>query len=126
MNAILNNVPARIVIAAVLVYISLQVHMSKWGSDNMAAGIAFIYFVFVGFAWWAAEFKPAFLGKAFVYALPDLFIPPIILMPLRNTLDSIQISWIIGAAMVIYSTFMVGWMLVAYAKGLSKPVEANA
>jgi hypothetical protein len=123
MNAILNNIPVRIVIIALLVYASLQVHMALGPRDPK--GIALIYFTFVALAWWAAEFKQSFLVKAFVYALPDLFIPPIILLPLRNILDSIQISWIIGAAMTIYSTFMVGWMLAAYAKSKSAPAEAN-
>ncbi|HYE78213.1 MAG TPA: hypothetical protein VEI97_09515 [bacterium] len=105
----LQNFPVRLVIAGLLAFIGLQIHVAM-GTDN-PVGIAIIYLLFVALAWAGGAFHPKLIGNAFLLALPNVFIPPAILLPLRNTLDPIPISWIIGVVMAIYSAFMVGWML---------------
>lgn len=111
----LRNFVVRVIVAGLLAWLSLYIHMDVFEPTN-PVGMVVVYILFVGLAWAGANFQIPFLGKAFGYAVPNIFIPPIILLPLRNIFDSITISWLIGAGMAIYSAFMVGWMLKAYDK----------
>ncbi|MEO7994681.1 MAG: hypothetical protein ABI743_09820 [bacterium] len=120
----LKNFVIRVIVAAILVMISLAIHY-ELGPRN-PIGMAAIYFIFVGYAWAGALWDKPLLGKAFLFALPDLFIPPIILLPLKNTLDDIQISILIGIVMSVYSAYMVGWMMNAYDKAHPSATPAAA
>lgn len=121
--AFLETPLIRLALAGALTWLSLWLHMDVFGPTN-PVGMAAIYFIFVGYAWAGANFLPKLLGKSVLYALPNLFIPPLIVVPLKKMAPGnpaiaeisenlALVSWIIGILMSVYSMFMVGWMLQA-------------
>lgn len=124
----LNNFFVRLIVAGVLTYIGLEIHMRAGPTSGI--GIAAIYVIFVAYAWAGAAFHPKLIGSALLLALPNIFIPPAVLFPMRAMgfeEDLVLISVVIGVFMSIYSAFMIGWMMDLLRKktGENVPIQTG-